>query len=632
MKRKDCARAGRSGLVAVSALLLIGAIALTPTASAQSSALAIENATIVPGPGQKIEGGTVVMRDGLITAVGKGIEIPFDAEVVDGEGLTVYAGFIDGSASIGLADVQYSAGPAASEDIDFRTTSLASTRPANRKDTHPDLQVANFFNPVEKDAAALRKQGFTAALLTPPRAILGGQSALIALGPETRRSSVIAAPISMHGSLRASRGDYPSTLMGAMAHLRQVLLDAQHHRRRIDGAEQHGRAWPRPPYDPALEALFPVLDGSLPLTFAVSSDLDAGRVLGLAREFGFHPAIEGGSEAWKIADRLAAQNAFVVLHLDFPDEPEVPGEKEESAPEKSDAPKPETAPEKSDAPKPETAPEKADADQPDEGRDLVDSPKEESQDESKSDAKKAGKKPSRFEEPRRWKEDEHRRWLERVNGAKRLGEAGVTYAISSNGAGDKFHENLARAIGEGLSTDQALAAMTTVPARRFGVEDRLGTVAVGKAANLTLLNEPLGTEKNSVAYVFVDGRKFEVAGKKKDTGQKSGGDAKQTGIAGKWSVSVSSDEGDQEVTWDLQMNEGALTGSMDSDMGSLPLDSGSLQGTDLELVFTIEFGNESFELKFVGQLAGDSASGSLESPMGEATWTAKRTPNGGGER
>ena len=65
-------------------------------------AYAITNATIVQGPGRKIEKGTVVMKDGLITAVGAGVVIPPEAIVIKADSMFVYAGFIDGLSRTGV--------------------------------------------------------------------------------------------------------------------------------------------------------------------------------------------------------------------------------------------------------------------------------------------------------------------------------------------------------------------------------------------------------------------------------------------------------------------------------------------------------------------------------------------------
>src|SRR5215467_1590459 len=72
--------------------LLIG---VAPAAAVTPRVHAIRNARIVTGPGNVIARGTIVMRDGLITAVGANVAIPADARVWEGDSLTIYPGLID---------------------------------------------------------------------------------------------------------------------------------------------------------------------------------------------------------------------------------------------------------------------------------------------------------------------------------------------------------------------------------------------------------------------------------------------------------------------------------------------------------------------------------------------------------
>ena len=65
------------------------------------TAFAITNARIVPVAGPVIARGTVVIRDGVIAAVGASAQAPADARIIDGTGLTVYPGLIDANSSIG---------------------------------------------------------------------------------------------------------------------------------------------------------------------------------------------------------------------------------------------------------------------------------------------------------------------------------------------------------------------------------------------------------------------------------------------------------------------------------------------------------------------------------------------------
>src|SRR4028119_876797 len=93
--------------VFASAVLLLSSLFFQQV-SAQSSAnapraFAITNARIVTASGADIERGTIIVRDGLIVAVGEGnLQVPVDVRVIDANGLTVYPGIIDASTSTGI--------------------------------------------------------------------------------------------------------------------------------------------------------------------------------------------------------------------------------------------------------------------------------------------------------------------------------------------------------------------------------------------------------------------------------------------------------------------------------------------------------------------------------------------------
>src|SRR5271155_4545940 len=66
------------------------------------STVAIHNAKIVTVSGPVIAKGTVILKNGLIEAVGENVTVPADAWVVDGEGMTVYPGLIDALSTVGM--------------------------------------------------------------------------------------------------------------------------------------------------------------------------------------------------------------------------------------------------------------------------------------------------------------------------------------------------------------------------------------------------------------------------------------------------------------------------------------------------------------------------------------------------
>tara|TARA_R110002072_G_scaffold170552_2_gene324238 strand:+ start:183333 stop:186257 length:2925 start_codon:yes stop_codon:yes gene_type:complete len=92
-----------------------------------------------------------------------------------------------------------------------------------------------------------------------------------------------------------------------------------------------------------------------------------------------------------------------------------------------------------------------------------------------------------------------------------LHEQGVGFAITSAGSGDKFWDNLRVAVKNGLPADAAIAALTTVPARILGVEDRIGSLQEGSLANLLVTSAPLFEEGARLLENWVRGDRFVLA-------------------------------------------------------------------------------------------------------------------------
>jgi len=104
-----------------------------------------------------------------------------------------------------------------------------------------------------------------------------------------------------------------------------------------------------------------------------------------------------------------------------------------------------------------------------------------------------------------------RHWDEAPDNPKRLQEAGVGFALTSARLKDKgmFLTQLRKAVQRGLAKDAALAALTTTPARMFGVDNRLGSIEPGKIANFVITSGDLFAEKATIREVWIDGRRFE---------------------------------------------------------------------------------------------------------------------------
>ncbi len=168
------------------------------------AAYAIRGAKIVAAPGKVIESGTIVLRRGVIEAVGpdKDVAIPYDAETIDGKGLVVYPGFIDLYTTVGQrAGVERSA-TGRGRLVDLAESPLASTPADNRRGLTPEFEVAGVLDLTDGLAEPRRRLGFTDFLSAPAGAIATGQSALVSLSGLPRREAIVAAPVALHINLR----------------------------------------------------------------------------------------------------------------------------------------------------------------------------------------------------------------------------------------------------------------------------------------------------------------------------------------------------------------------------------------------------------------------------------------------
>lgn len=305
-----------AGAVALATGLAVGASADAP------HVYAIRGARIVPVSGATIASGTVIIRNGVIEAVGA-VEAPPDAQVVDGKGLTVYPGLIDMANSTGL-DLQINR----QQPAGMRTTEEAE-RWKRDLILKPDVNAADHLQEAP-ELARLASAGITSVLSTPPGVIVKGRSALVNVaapadepavgnvGDYRTGIQVIRTPVALHIEFPGGVGGdaYPNSLLGVISFIRQSFLDAQHQQTVAQRAAKN--AVLRPPYDPSLEALQPALEGKLPVAFEVNTAREILRALDLANEFKLDPMISGGREADQVAADLKARNARVIYNLNYP--------------------------------------------------------------------------------------------------------------------------------------------------------------------------------------------------------------------------------------------------------------------------------------------------------------------------
>jgi imidazolonepropionase-like amidohydrolase len=272
---------------------------------------AIVGGKIIVSPERTIENGTIVIRDGLIVAVGDKIVPPADAQVHSAIGKTIYPGFIDaydelsGEASRAAANDKAGAGYwNANIAAQTRAAALyASDASANRK---------------------LRSQGIATRLVAPSAGIVKGTSALVTTGDEGGKQSIVRDQVAMHAKLTTARGQagYPNSPMGAYTLVRQAFYDAGWYGQAWD-AYQANQDLPRPERSDALAALRGYLGGKLPVIIDAPDELYFLRADRISKEFGLDAIINGSGEEYRRLADIVATHRPVIVPLDFPKAPSV---------------------------------------------------------------------------------------------------------------------------------------------------------------------------------------------------------------------------------------------------------------------------------------------------------------------
>ena len=470
----------RRTVLLVFTLCLVGSLRVdAPRAQPRTSTLVITGASIVARPGAEGVPGTIVITNGTIIAIGSGATVPPGAEVIDAEGLVAYAGFLDAATAVGAGGTGRDRVSGSPTDIDQDLTrdALAATRSVNRKGIFPDYAVGQNLRISTEDADTWRAAGFTAIHSMPDTALLAGRSAVALLfdsadAPGTR--AIVDADTMLAAGWRAPGDDYPRSLMGSIAHLRQTFLDAQHYRTVWDIYRETDGASRRPGYDFALEALQPVLDGALPVVFPATRLDEIDRALSLANEFELRLVIDGGEETTKATSRLQDAAVPVLLRIDFPAKP------------------------RRNTPNLERLEARAGTI----GREVTD---------AMVKSALGVDRDTRVTEPAGRFNERLRLWQERVGTPATLATSGLRFAITTRGQRNagQFLANLRLAMEAGLSHDAALRALTVGPAGILGVEAQLGSLEAGKIGNIALLDGRLGEANARVRWVVVDGVPYE---------------------------------------------------------------------------------------------------------------------------
>lgn len=389
---------------------------------------ALTNARLHISPGKVVPKGTLLFKDGKIVASGKSVSIPENTVIHDMKGKSVYPSFIDPYTDFGVAKPKRA-------ERNGRSAQYDPSRDGFYWNDHimPDKNAIDHFDYSQDKAATMRKAGFGVVNTHIADGIARGTGMLVALNDKgTTAERILEDTSGQFFSFQksiASNQSYPTSLMGAMALLRQMYWDADWYSKgNIDTK------------DLALEAL--LANNDLPAFFEANSKSNALRADAIADRFGKDYIIVGGGDEYEMIEEIKNTNARFILPLNFPDAYDV------------------------------------------------------------SDPYAAKFVPL----------EDMRAWNQAPGNPKALAEKDIPFALTTFKLDkvEDFNKKLKKALDYGLSKEDALAALTTVPASYVGMSSELGKLESGHYANFLVTSGDI-FEKNTTLYEnWVQGQKHVI--------------------------------------------------------------------------------------------------------------------------
>jgi len=273
---------------AAGAMALALIIALPVLAGAQQNDYAITGGTVVTVSGRTIPNGTVLIQDGLITAVGANVTIPSGVERIDASGMYVYPGLIDAGTGLGLQEAGGMAGPVDNFELG----------PYN-----PHIEAYIGVDQNSEILGCQRVGGFTTVVtgLNGRGEPIPGWDSLINLWGWTPQAMAVEKRIGLRVNWAENRAE----------ELKVYFLEAKAYAARAEMAargEVAGFEW-----DIRMDGLIPVVTGELPVIFEANGEDDIKGAVAFAEELDLKYMIRGGRDAWKITDFLVEHDVKLLF-------------------------------------------------------------------------------------------------------------------------------------------------------------------------------------------------------------------------------------------------------------------------------------------------------------------------------
>ncbi len=290
--------------LAISFLLLVLSLMLTDAGLA-GDAILIKNGTIVPIKDGSPEIGDLLIENGMISKIGKNLQPPSGAEVIDAAGKYVYPGLVAVMTAVGVTGY-----PRAGNDTDEVGTST------------PHMDPYDAINPEDDCIEVTRVGGVTTVqTLGGSRSVINGMSVVMHLGGSLAEHMVANRYVAQIVNMGATeQNKYPSTRPGVMSYLRTKLDEAKDYAKKQSEKERNPGKDKKSENDAdkiskrdlAMEALVPVVTGKVPVIFITSSEVTIRNAFALIEEYKLKGIIRAGSGILKYADRIAQSKIPVI--------------------------------------------------------------------------------------------------------------------------------------------------------------------------------------------------------------------------------------------------------------------------------------------------------------------------------
>ena len=481
---------------------------------------ALTGATIHTEPGKTIFNGTVLIRNGIISSVGKNVKIPLQATVLKMDGKHIYAGFIES-----WMDVK------SKKD----TASLETHWNSNMR-SH--LKASEFYTPNEKELNKLRMLGFTTVHLAPNGGIYQGRSSLVNIDKKPKVLSNDIAQVVEFKSGGWGAKEYPTSLLGAIAFIRQGLIDAKWYDKAQEIISKYPDGNEQIEFDQSLSAIGSFLKKGKPFVFETKNELYIDRAYNIANEFELKLWIRGNGYEYRRLNQL--NQAHMIIPINYPAKPEVAN--------------------------PYSA--------------------------------------------LQYSTQQLKHWDMAPDNLKKLSEKNIKYSITSSGLKNKkdFRKNLSKSVRRGLNEADALASLTTIPAKAFGQSKRLGKIYPGYIANLVITNNNYFHEDSKVQSVWIEGNELQLSPDPINH------------YAGLWTLK------EREKTWALDIDKNELIFSARLIRDSISISVENLDIKRDQISFTINdaknFNNGA--VRFIGRIEKKEMSGKIiYADDSRSSWTAQ---------